>query len=130
MMKFIGLTAVILLVIVLKDVLSFCPKSGCPCGKFCVDKNRKWCNSNDRKCFCRKGCLEYDHLMRLGESKTIYCRECYCQKQLSDGIPVCDRNMACTPDNLTINIDYPNSDDKSPNCKDDSEYSTEIRDFD
>ncbi|KAL3837331.1 hypothetical protein ACJMK2_022696 [Sinanodonta woodiana] len=117
-MSFFGTTVVILLVIIVDDVRSHCPKSGCDCGEFCVNINNRWCNStNDEDCSCVKGCLVFDRLMKPGESDTIYCGKCFCSALLQEGEALCIGQSYCVPANLTVNNDYPASGLQSPNCK-------------
>ncbi|KAL3837337.1 hypothetical protein ACJMK2_022702 [Sinanodonta woodiana] len=132
-MEFFGLSAVILLGFTVKNVYSICPESGCECGEFCVNNNSRWCNNfNDTACSCKKGCLVYDQIMEVGESKTIYCAECSCPKEHTVGNAMCyGVEEFCLPDGLTLNVDYPASENESPNCKTthnstDYEYYTDI----
>ncbi|KAL3837336.1 hypothetical protein ACJMK2_022701 [Sinanodonta woodiana] len=126
-MSFFGTTVVILLVIIVDDVRSHCPKSGCDCGEFCVNINNRWCNStNDEECSCVKGCLVFDRLMKPGESDTIYCGKCFCSALLQEGEALCIGQSYCVPANLTVNNDYPASGLQSPNCKSIEDYYEDI----
>ncbi|KAL3837334.1 hypothetical protein ACJMK2_022699 [Sinanodonta woodiana] len=116
-MKFFGSTAVILLVIVVTAVLSDCPDNGCECGEFCVDINNRWCNSNnDRECSCVKGCLVFDQMMLPGATDNLYCTTCLCSTFSRDGTAVCIGESFCLPANLTLHVDYPATENESPNC--------------
>ncbi|KAK3588605.1 hypothetical protein CHS0354_027330 [Potamilus streckersoni] len=116
-MKFFGSTAVVLLFLVVKDVLSKCPEKGCECGFSCVDSNSKWCNSeNDDECSCEKGCLVYDTLLKPGESNTIYCLSCNCTVDAEQGQAYCNGTAWCTPSHFKEDIDYPGTEIEFRNC--------------
>ncbi|KAL3837335.1 hypothetical protein ACJMK2_022700 [Sinanodonta woodiana] len=120
-MKFFGLPGLILLILVVKDVLSVCPKSGCKCGESCVDDNNRWCNSdNDRDCSCKKGCLIFDTLLNPDDFKSIYCRSCFCSETSTDGRAWCSKAEWCKPTDKTLFVDYPNEDGENPPCGDEN----------
>ncbi|KAL3837329.1 hypothetical protein ACJMK2_022694 [Sinanodonta woodiana] len=116
-MRFFGTNVVILLVLIVEDAISHCPERGCECGEFCVNINNRWCNNNnDKDCSCVKGCLVLDRLMKPGDNETIYCGNCRCSRLVQNGEAVCTGESPCPPDNLILNVDYPDFGNESPNC--------------